>query len=69
MISDALLLIISYFFKLIIFIVCSLKDSQNVFMQPLPLHISCLFSMLLNDDIVHIEKPDEIFEIDLNLIF
>ena len=48
---------------------CSLKDSQNVFMQPLPLHISCLFSMLLNDDIVHIEKPDEIFEIDLNLIF
>ena len=48
---------------------CSLKDSQNVFMQPLPLYISCLFSMLLNDDIVRIEKPDEIFEIDLNLIF
>ena len=27
-------------------------------MQSLPLYTSCLFSMLLNDDIVDIEKPD-----------
>ena len=27
-------------------------------MQSLPLHISSLFSMLLNDDIVDMEKPD-----------
>ena len=39
---------------------CSLKDSQNFFIQFLPLHTSCLFSMLLNDDIVDIEKPDGI---------
>ena len=36
---------------------CSLKDSQNFFMQSLPLCTSCLFSTLLNDDIVDIEKP------------
>ena len=29
-------------------------------MQSLPLHISCLLSMFLNDDIVEIEKPDGI---------
>ena len=29
-------------------------------MQSLPLYTSCLFSMLLNDDIIDIEKPDEI---------
>ena len=34
----------------------SLKDSQNFFIQSLPLHTSCLFSMLLNDDIVDIKK-------------
>ena len=28
-------------------------------MQSLPLYISFLFSMSLNDDIVDIEKPDE----------
>ena len=28
------------------------------FMQSLPLYTSCLFSMLLNDDIIDIEKPD-----------
>ena len=39
---------------------CCLKDSQNNFMQSLPLYISCLFSMILNDDIVDIEKPDVI---------
>ena len=58
MISTAALLISSLFFflKLIIFIACSLKDSQN-FMQFLSLYISRLLSMFLNDDIVDIEKP------------
>ena len=51
---------IFFFLKLIIFIACSLKDSQNFFMQFLPLYISCLFSMLLNEDIVDIKKPDRI---------
>ena len=27
-------------------------------MQSLPLYTSCLFSVVLNDDIVDIEKPD-----------
>ena len=40
--------------------VCSLKYSQNFFMQFLSLHTSCSFSMLLNDDFVDTEKPDEI---------
>ena len=44
--------------KLIISIACSFKDSQNVFVQSLPLYTSCLFSMLLNDDIVETEKSD-----------
>ena len=30
-------------------------------MQSLPLCSSCLFSMLLNEDIVDIEKPDGIY--------
>ena len=51
---------IFFFLKLIIFIACSFKDSQNFFMQSLPLHTSRLFSMSLNDDIVDIEKPDGI---------
>ena len=42
------------------FIVCSLKNPQNFFMQFLPLHTSCLLSMLFNDDIVDIAKPDGI---------
>ena len=46
----------------------SFKDSQNFFIQSLPLYTSCLFSMLLNDDIVDIEKPDGIcsptFDVD-----
>ena len=42
----------------IIFIACSLKKSRNFFMQSLPLYISCLISMLLNEDILDIEKPD-----------
>ena len=29
-------------------------------MQSLPLHTACLFSMLLNDDIIDIENPDGI---------
>ena len=33
-----------------IFTACSPKNSQNVFMQSLPLYASCWFSMLLNDD-------------------
>ena len=57
MISALLLLIIS-FFKKIIFITCSLKYSQNIL--PLPMYTSCLFSMLLNEDIADIEKPDGI---------
>ena len=62
MIAAALLLITSFLFflNLIIFIACSLKDSQNYFMQSLPVYTSCLFSMLLNDDIVDFEKPDGI---------
>ena len=39
---------------------CFLKNSQNFVMKSLPLYISCLFSMLLKEDIVDIEKPDGI---------
>ena len=61
-IPAALLLIIFFFFKkLIISSACYLKDSQNFFMQALPLYTSCLFSMLLDDDIVKTEKPDRIY--------
>ena len=49
-----------YFLKLIIFTACPLKDSQNFFMQFLLLYPSCLLSMLLNDNVVDIEKPDGI---------
>ena len=31
-----------------------------MFHANLPLYKSCLFSMLLNDDVVNIEKPDRI---------
>ena len=41
-------------------VACSLKYSQNFFIQTLHLYTLCLFSMLLNDDVVEIEKPDEI---------
>ena len=59
MIPTALLFITSFFFflKLINFNACSLKDSQNFLMQSLPLYRSCFVSMLLNDDIVEIERP------------
>ena len=56
----AFLLIISFFFfllKLVNFIACALKDLQNVFIQYSPLYTSGLFSMLLNNDAVGIEKP------------
>ena len=57
---DSLLLItLILLFKTIISITCSLKGSQNFFMQSLPMYTSCLFSLLLNDNIVDIEKPDE----------
>ena len=39
----------------------SLKVSQNFFVQSLLLYTSCLFSMLLNNDIVEFEKPDGIY--------
>ena len=61
MIPSALLLITFSNLKLIIFNECSLKDSQNFSMQSLPLYTSCLFSMLLNVDIVDIENPDGIY--------
>ena len=41
-------------------IACPIKNTQQFFIQSLPLYTSCLFSMLLNEDIVQIEKPDEI---------
>ena len=59
----AALLLINYFFfflKLLIFIACSLKKSQNFFLQSLPLYTSFLLSMLLNEDAVDIKKPDGI---------
>ena len=60
MILAAVLFITSFFIflKLIIFIACSLKNSVDFFMQSLPLNTTCLFSMLLNEDIVDIKKPD-----------
>ena len=52
--------LIFFFLKLIIFIDCSLNNLQNLFIQSLPLYTSCLFFMLLYEDIVDIEKPDGI---------
>ena len=49
-----------FFLKLIMFIVFTLRDLQYFFIQSLPLYISCLFSMRLNDNIVYIPKSDEI---------
>ena len=49
-----------FFLKLIISVACFLKDSQNFFMQSLPLYASCLFSMLLNDNIVEMKKAEGI---------
>ena len=62
MILAALLLnsFIFVFLKLIICTACFLNNWQNFFMQSLPQYTSCLFSLLLNEDIVGIEKPDGI---------
>ena len=61
MIPAALLLIIFFLFKITIFIACFLQDSQDFFIKSLPLYTLCLFSMLLNDDILDIEKPFTIY--------
>ena len=55
--ADRFLIIYFLFLKLMIFVACSLKDSQNVFIKSLPLYTLCLFSMPLNDYIGDIEKP------------
>ena len=47
-----------FFSELIIPIARSLKDSQKFFIQYLPMYTSCLFSILLNEDIAGIERPD-----------
>ena len=60
-----------FFLKLMIFIACSLKDSQNLFMHSLPLYRSgCIdqqFSIYLNNDIVDIEKTDGICLVTFNV--
>ena len=56
----AALLFIFFILKLITFIASSLKNSQNFFIKSLPLYTLSLFPMLLNEDIVDIEKPDGI---------
>ena len=55
----ALLLIISFFLKLIIPIARSRKNLQNFFIQSLPLYTPCSFFMLLNDDIAEIKNLTE----------
>ena len=57
---DFSFLIFNKFLKLVIFNVCSLKDSQNFFMKSLPLYLSSLFSTSSNNYIVGTEKPDRI---------
>ena len=70
MIFAVRLLVTSYFFFLIliIFVVYSCQNSKNLFMQSLPLYTLCLFSILLHDDILDIEKPNTIcsptFDVD-----
>ena len=61
MISAVRLLITLFlsFLKSVISITCFLKDSQNFFMQYLPLNTLRLFSVILNDDIVDIKKAYE----------
>ena len=39
---------------------CSYNNSQNFFIQSLPVYTLQLFSMLLNEDLMGIEKPDHI---------
>ena len=52
----AVILLLTYLFKLIISTAYSLKDSEKFFMQSLLPYTSCLFSMILNDDIIDIEN-------------
>ena len=44
------------------------QNSKNPFMQSLPLYTLCLFSILLHDDVLDIEKPNRIcsptFDVD-----
>ena len=65
MIPAALLLITSFFLKLIIFTACFLNSSQKNLIQFLPLRTSCLLSMLLNEDTLDIEKPGKICSLTL----
>ena len=60
MIPAALLLMTSFFSPLRVF----WKIHQNFFIQSLPLHLSCLFSMFLNDDIIDID----IIKLDVHLL-
>ena len=63
-----LVILFLFFLILIIFVVCSCQNSKNHFMQSLPLYTLCLFSILLHDDILGIEKPNIIcsptFDVD-----
>ena len=52
-----------------LFITCRLKDSQFFFMESLPLHTSCLFSMSLNDEFLDIDKHDGICSLPSQIIF
>ena len=52
----ALLLIASFFPFKINYYHC-IQSSANFFIKSLPLYTSCLYSMLLNEDITVIEKP------------
>ena len=47
-----------FYSKLIMLVARSLKHSQNCLMESLPLYTRCLFSMVLKEDIVGIEKPN-----------
>ena len=58
MILAAHLLIISFFFFLKLFIF--IAYTENLSIEPLPLFTICLSSVLLNEDIADIKKPDEI---------
>ena len=54
---------IYFFLRLIIFTACSYKFTKLFQTFSLPLNTSYLFSILLNQEIVDIEKPDGIFSL------
>ena len=56
MIPAALLLITSFFFQNLLFLLHAFLRIQNFSMQSLSLYTSCLLSMLLTDYIVDIQK-------------